>query len=732
MRQDYLGNHGDRDRSFPSPCGVARKWARALAFTCSVPMPAGEVLNHVEDLTQRLVAALSGTSVDTAAAYDVGTRLVTAGFTGNESLARTFDVLGHALPAVAGEVAADPPCGRIIELLAALASGYTWALRSQVVDQEREITRALSLAWQDLERNLRTSETRFREVFDASPVGIAISDADGRITQTNRSLDDILGSSSGELIGRDLSELFSPGDRPIAEEHHRGLVTGEDPRLRVRVALRRVDGDPVWVYLDGVVLRDAEQAPRQVVTMVEDITNLQLLEQRLQHQTLHDLPTDLPNRQYFVTHLEEVLVRLAPSAIVTLLHLDLDGFSAVNDGLGRRAGDLALDVVARRLAGVVADRPAMVARLGGDEFAILIEPGDSPLDISALIEAINTELAEPFYLDDTGDDTGIALTATVGVVQCRADQHSPDDLMCAASTTLRRIRGHNTRQWALFDPDHHAAEQAKLHLAVAMPGALETGQLRTTYRPVVRLDDHRLVGIEAALTWQHPDRGALTDEECRQAAQRTGVAHEVGQWQLRTVAQQAMCWRQRLGDSVPPVVVNLMQSQAQDPDLVAKIRSVLAETGLPPAQLELRAPVLAIRRADGELADEGGGQAEDNLRVLAELGLRMGLYDFAGSIGGLRCVADLPVCTVRIATPISDQVAEDPSRVLSQAAQALVHIVRAAGIDVVAYPVDNDEQAACWPWIGANWAVGALFGAPGPPQGVTALLTRQVAAEMRG
>lgn len=718
MRQDYSGCQGDRDRWFPSPSGVARKWARALAATCLVPMPTGEVLDYVEDLTQRLLAALSDTPVNTGAAYEVGARLVTAGFTGAESLARTFDVLGKALPAAAGDTAADAPCGRIIELLAALASGYTWALRSQVVDQEREVTRALSLAWQDLERNLRTSETRFREVFDASPVGIAISDADGRITQTNRSLDDILGSSPGELVGRDLTELFSPGDRPIAEEHHRDLVTGGDPRLRVRVALRRLDGETVWVYLDGVVLRDAEQAPRQVVTMVEDITNMQLLEQRLQHQTLHDLSTDLPNRQYFLTHLEEVLARLAPSAVLTLLHLDLDGFAAVNDGLGRRAGDLALDVVARRLAGVVAERPAMVARLSGDEFAILIEPGDSPPDISALIETINTELAEPFYLDDTG----IALTATVGVVQCRADQHSPDELMRAASTTLRRIRGRNKRQWALSDPDHNAADQAKLHLAAAMPGALETGQLRATYQPVVTLDGHRLVSIEAALTWQHPQLGALVDDECRQAAERTGVVHEVGQWLLHTAAEQAMSWRERVGDSVPPVVVNLMPSQAQDPDLVAKIRSVLAETDLPPARLEIRAPVSAIRRADGELADEGGAQAEDSLRVLTELGVRAGLYDFAGSIGGMRCVAELPVCTVRIAAPISDQVADDPSRILSQAAQALVHIVRAAGIDVVAYPVDNDEQAACWPWIGANWAVGALFGAPGPPQDVTALL----------
>jgi PAS domain S-box-containing protein/diguanylate cyclase (GGDEF)-like protein len=681
-------------------------------------MPAGELFDYVEDLTQRLVAALSAGCVDTSAAYDVGTRLAAAGFTGTQSLSRTFDVLGKALPAFTGDATTDPPCGPIIELLGALASGYARTLRSHALDQEKEVTRALSLAWQDVERDLRSSEARFREVFDSSPVGIAISEPEGRIIQTNRALDDILGYSPGELVGQDLTELFSPGDRPIAEEHHRGLVTGPDPRLRVRVALRRLDGDTVWVYLDGVVLRDVEQAPRHIVTMVEDITNLQLVEQQLHHQTLHDMQTHLPNRQYFVTHLEETLARLAPSAVITLLHLDLDGFSAVNDGLGRRAGDLALGVVARRLSAAVADRPGMVARLGADEFAILLEPSDSVLDIGVLIETINTELAEPFYIDDTG----VALTATVGVVQRPADQCSPEELMRAASATLRRAREQGMRQWAMFDPEVDAADQARLHLAAELPGALETGQLQAIYQPVVRLSDQGVVGIEAMLSWRHPELGLLTDEQCTQAAERTGAVHDVGQWLLLTAAQQAVSWRQHLGDRMPPVVINLMASQAQDPDLVAKIRSVLTETGLPPAQLELRAPVAAIRAADGTLAGDSGAQVEDNLRVLAELGLRIGLYDFAGGIGGLHCVADLPVCTVRIAAPISKQVAEDPSRILSQGAQALVHIVRGAGIDVVAYPVDSAEQAACWPWIGANWAVGALFGSPGPPKDGPALL----------
>ncbi len=668
-------------------------------------MTAGETLDYVLELTERLVAALSGDSVDTDAAHEVGARLVTAGFTGAQTLSRTFSVLGKALPATEGDEHADPPCGRMIELLGALASGYT---------------RALTSSWQDVEQGLRAQEARLRAVFDSSPVGIAISQPDGRIVETNRSLDDILGYCAGALVGRDLTDLFSPGDRPIAEEHHQGLVTGRDPRLRVRAALRRADGEALWVYLDGVVLRDADGSPRHVVTMAEDITNMRLLEQQLRHQTLHDLQTGLPNRQYFISHLEQVLARLEPSAIVTLLHLDLDGFCAVNDGLGRQAGDLALDVAARRLAGVVAERPSMVARLGADEFAILIEPGDAVPDISDLIETINTELAEPFYIDDTG----VALTATVGVVQRRADRCSPEELMRAASATLRRIRGRSKRQWVLFDAEEDAADEAQLRLAAAMPGALETGQLEVTYQPVVTLADQQVMGVEAAVAWEHPELGMLSGNQCIQAAERTGVVHEVGQWLLHTAAQQAMSWRHRFGARVPPIVVNLMPSQAQDPDLVAKVRTVLAETGLPAGRLEIRAPVSAIRTVIGDFADGGGGQAEDNLRVLTELGVRAGVYDFAGGIGELRCVAELPICTVRIAEPISKQVADDPSRILSQAAQALVHTVRGAGIDVVAYPVNNADQAACWPWIGANWAVGALFGAPGPPQHIAALLNR--------
>ncbi len=687
----------------------ARRWADAIAGASYVSMGHDDLVAHLLGLTVELVDSALATEFDSSVGRRVGVNMVDAHFTGTETLGATVALIVERLPDLLGQL----PLGvdlahRVAWLAGNVAAGYANALRERSLDEQDSIYRAGLRARRQAEQALRASEARFRGVFQTSPVAIAISDPDGRILQTNRSLHDTLGYRPGELLGRQLTELFAPDDRTIAEEHYRGLATGRESRFRVRFPLRLADGETAVIYLDAAVLLDDEQVPQCIVTMIDDITDLRLLEQRLQHQTLHDVQTGLPNRQYFVTHLEKVLGQLDPSAVVTLIHLDLDGFSAINDGLGHHVGERLLDVVARRLEWVVADQRAMVARLGADEYAILIEPGDSVLDVGALAEMINTELAEPFYVDGIG----VAVTATIGIVQRRVAGALPEELMRAASATLRRIRGRGKRQWTLFDPEIDAANRARLQLAAAMPGALESGELHVTYQPVVTLNGGRLVGVEAALSWQHPQLGMLSNEQCVQAAERTGVVHEVGQWLLRTAAEQAVSW-QRTAASVPPVMINLTPSQAQDPDLVARVRAVLQETGLAPAELELRAPVAAIRTVTGELADEGGGQAEDNLRVLTELGVRAGLYDFGGGIRGLRCVADLSVRVLRIARPVSHQLAEDPSRILARAAQALIHIIRDAGVDVVA-PADTAEQAADWTHIGANWAIGALFGPPSP------------------
>lgn len=693
----------------------ARRWAEEIAGTSYVSMGREEIAAHLLPLTEALAEAALAPELDPSAGRRVGADLVTAHFTSSDTLSKTLTLIIAELPDQLGCASGVDTSSRVAQLSAELAAGYAAALRERSLDEQDAIYRAGLRARRQAEHALASSEARFRQVFYSSPLGLTISEADGTIVQCNRALENILEYAPGELLGHDLSELFLPRDRAVMQERYQGLTTGRNPRLRIRFPLRGADGEPVWANLDVSVLIDGEQAAKYVVTMVDDITDLQLLEQRLHHQTLHDPNTGLPNRQYLRTHLERVLARIAPASVITLMLLDLDGFSAINDGLGHGTGDQFLEVVARRLEGVVADRPGMVARFGDDEFAIFLEPDDPAPDVGALAEMINIELAEPYYVDKTG----IALTATIGVVQRRAGECTAEELIRAASATLRRLRGQGPRQWASFDPGTDTIDRSELLLAAEISGAQETGQLQVTYQPVVTLADHQLVGIEAALCWVHPHHGMLSHQQCVAAAERTGAVHVIGEWLLHAAAQQALAWRQRTEGTVPPMVVNLTPSQAQDPELIAEVTTVLAETGLPPDQLELRAPVATIRTVTGDVAGDGGAQAEDNLRVLTELGLRIGVYDFAGGIGALRCQAALSLCTVRIAAQVSQQVA---GPILFPAMQTSIHSLRAAGINVVAYPVDTAEQAAYCTGLGANWALGTLFGPPGPAEDLEVLL----------
>ena len=679
---------------------LAREWARAIATTGAVPTSPSDTGRYLSDLLRRLEAALSGPVVDTDAAFDVGGRLVAGHFTDSRSLSRTVEVLGRGLPTAPDGALAGWPGNRVVELLAALVAGYVAALRQHICDQQKCL-----------------EEAPFSPLVNSAVLGIVISEPNGRITQTSSTLGEILGYSEDELLGHELSELFFPEDLPALQRGCQHLLSGDKPWFRMQLQLRRKDGERAHTQLTVSVLRDTTQEHRRLVTMVADLTELHLLHEWLNHQTLHDLQTGLPNRQYFVSHLEEVLGRLEPSAVLTLLHLDLDGFSVVNDGLGHRYGDQVLSMVARRLESVVADQQAMVARIGWDEYAILIQPGNSIPEVGQLAETINTELAEAAYYDGIG----VAVTARIGIVQRQAGGTEPGELMRAASATLRRLRG-SGRQWAMFDADSDAADRVELRLAAGVPGALETGELQVQYRPVVALADGRLAGIEALLTWHHPELGALSHDRCMQLAERTGIVHAVGYYLLTTAADQTRLWQQQRAAPIPPTVINLTHSQAQDLHLVTRVKSVLEQTGLRPTALELSMPTATIHLVDTAHVVVTGGQAADNLRALANLGVHTALHDFGGDLSELACLTELQVHTVRITQSVAQQVAHIPSAIAAQALRALISTLRAAGINVIATMVDTEKLSTWWREVGAKCAVGALFGQPGPPQHIEQLL----------
>jgi len=363
-----------------------------------------------------------------------------------------------------------------------------------------------------------------------------------------------------------------------------------------------------------------------------------------------------------------------------------------------------------------------VARIAGDEFAVLVENSETTPDVATLAARINDELSEPAYLpphenasrfrgDPDDSDIGLAVSASIGVVQRPVGGIAPAELLRQSDATLRRAKSNGKRQWALFDAPQDTRDRERFTLAAGMPGALENGEFRLVYQPMVRLADQRLVAVEVLICWDHPERGTLEHAEVMDLAEHTGVVLPLGQWMLRTACAEAVAWRREFGEDAPVLSVNLATAQANDPDLVRVVHGVLDSTGLPAQWLQLGLPVRAL------LCEEG--DAEDNLQVLADMGARISIHGFGGGHGGLVFLEDLPVRSVRIAGWLVQRLAERPASVTAKALADLSSLVHAFKATVIVSGVHTAEQAAWWRQIGGDVACGDWSGPPGPPDTIT-------------
>ncbi len=597
-------------------------------------------------------------------------------------------------------------------MLGALADGYAEALRQHTFDEQELVNQALRKAKQDAERGRRVSEARFREIFSASAVGIAISDLDGALVDANKAFADLVGRSREHLAGVPLLELLHAESDTELRAAYRKLTTGELARFRRRLQLTDASGDVAWTYLAGSPLHDADGKPTHHITIVEDFTELHLLQQELSSQALHDTLTGLPNEHYFMSQLQEVLERADPATLVTVCRVNLDSFSLINDGLGRSTGERLLRSIAGRLLSLVKLERAMVARMGTDDFAILIEDGPHNPDLSVLASSINDELSEPIYVGDRG----LAVSACVGVVRRPAGGISPGELIRAADATLHRVKRSGRGQWGLYDAQADADERDRYRLAAEMPGAFECGELSLEYQPVHSLSSGRVLAVQALLRWDRTDGTIVAHSECLALAEETGLVLSLGRWMLQAACAELDRCRALLGDVT--LRVDLTARLSQDPDLVAVVHEALSGTGLQALQLRVGVPLVALTRNQGDVVD--------NVHVLAGLGAGVVLLGAAAGPGHTAYLEDLPVTAVEIAPQMVERVAERPEddSVVARAIRSAIPLVHSVGATVITPDVDTVVQADWWRRAGADAARGVHFSPPIPPDALARHLGR--------
>ena len=673
---------------------LARKWAYLLSGVIVVPLTREDLESELRRLLDVFCGALTDEPTNSAFARQVGEQLVALGYVGEQGLKCTVDVLGKGLLALPEFRPADRFAERIVLGLGALACGFLAAHEQGVLEQQELMHLALLKAVRDAQWNLKESEARFDEVVTSSASGVVLADVEGKIVRANAAVGRMLDYTAGELTGKALVELVHPDSAEVLRQGMRALVEGRKDRIQQPQRLRRKDGDVARISLTVSLLRGADDQPSHFVTVIEDGTELMLLQSELSRQALHDVLTGLPNRQFFGTHLESALRRADPAYGVTLFHLDLDAFGMVCNSLGRRAGERLLVHFAQRLRMVMAREKAMIARFHADEFGILVENSPGTPDIGELVANINDELAEPFYVDSHG----LGVSVSVGVVHRPSPTADPAELLRAADQTLRRAKNRRRGQWQLFDPAIDVEEQREELVAVGMPGAWESGEIGVCYRPVVRLADETIAGVEGVLRWERPELGVVEHDRCVELAEPTGLILPLGEWLLRVATRQCEWWRQRVGFGLP-VVVGLTAHQVSDAALVARVARVLDDTGLPPEQVQLGVPVSALQ-VDG---------AVETLHALGKLGVQSMLDDFGLGPDDLRIADELRVRTVRVARRLVEWQTRSHSTFLAD----LVPLIGATGATIVVDGIDTAEQAAWWRDAGADLATGAYLGIAG-------------------
>jgi diguanylate cyclase (GGDEF)-like protein len=424
-------------------------------------------------------------------------------------------------------------------------------------------------------------------------------------------------------------------------------------------------------------------------------------EARLRHEATHDPLTGLANRALFRHGLDAVLA----TGPATVLLADLDEFKTVNDSLGHDAGDgllVAFADVLRAAAGPDAE----VARLAGDEFAVLV-PADTTGECVA--EAIATATSVPI--------SGQRLLVKFSAGLATAPSGTPaSDVLRRADAALYAAKQRGRGNWVRYAGGMERPASAHARLGGDLRRALDAGEFRIVYQPIVALADSRIVGVEALVRWEHPEKGLVSPADFIPAAERTGLIVPLGRFVLRETCRQAAAWLAEFGpDVLEKAAPNVSVRQLHDPDFVADVAAALADSGLPANRLVLELTESAVLR---------GQHVSRVLHELHDTGVRLALDDFGTGESSLSLLRAFPAAIVKLDKSFVDGIElDEPDTAAAHArqavARAVVQLADALGLDTVAEGIENQEQADRLLRLGYTVGQGYHLGRPMPAERLT-------------
>jgi diguanylate cyclase (GGDEF)-like protein/PAS domain S-box-containing protein len=534
---------------------------------------------------------------------------------------------------------------------------------------------------------------------------VSILDADGSVGYNSPATLQLLGLSEAQAAGMDWAERVHPDDRDAVGRFLAGLAPGESGEVSCRVraaggAWRDIESRATNLTGDGAV--------DGIVLNARDVTERKTLERRLLHQASHDMLTGLPNRMLLRDRVEQALARRRRTgAALAVIFLDLDDFKNVNDSLGHAAGDMVLQVVARRLDLCIRGRDT-ATRLGGDEFAVLVDDLGDESQAVAVAERILAALAEPVRVAErTVEPTG-----SLGIAFAADGRDTADDLLRDADAAMYLAKERGKGAYAIFEPAMHAAAVARLELKADLQRAIAADEITLHYQPVVDLRTGEIRAYESLARWTHPVLGPISPAEFIEVAEETGLIVPLGRALLQQACRQAAVFHRACRVGAPlRVSVNVSARQLASDDLVDDVRAAVRDAGIRPCDLILELTESAIMR-DLDLAAA-------RLTELREFGVGLAVDDFGTGYSSLNSIRSFPVDRLKIDRSFVLGLHDPRTRALTE---MIVELGGLLEMMVVAEGIETQAQARAVLELGCSFAQGYLLQRPAPAEDVLAHL----------
>jgi diguanylate cyclase (GGDEF)-like protein len=510
---------------------------------------------------------------------------------------------------------------------------------------------------------------------------------------------------------------------PTDKERFRVMLMSAQERAGVKIRtdfrLRHADNSWRWFELEAASVPNADGRTLRCVGLIRDVSDAKRAHERLLHDAVHCSLTGLPNRELFLDRLKSAVARARTDNATkpAVIFIDLDKFKSVNSSFGLVRGDSLLLSVARRLQRHLGPHDT-AARVGGDQFALLFVGEQEARNLAALAERLRRSLRAPIPLANQE----IVLTGSIGIAIWDGTQSADDDLLKEAELAMYRAKRGGADRIEVFEPGMRRDRDDRIQIESDLRKALDKGQLKVLYQPIVYLPTKELAGFEALVRWDHPKHGMLNPIAFVPVAEESDLIIKLGSHVLMRAANDAAQWQLELPRVDRPlfVSVNVSSKQLFKPESVQEIRHILGRNIVPRGALRLEITETLIM--------ENPEQAIEVLEVLRGSGAELAMDDFGTGYSSLAYLQRLPFDTIKI-----DRELVRASNTASGAAimRSIVALTHELSKKVVAEGVEHEEEAIFLRSIGCEYAQGYHFGEPIPERDVIQLLKMVRRSEKR-